>query len=526
MTLEDVREVYCAVCGYKNTVMELRSTNTMEPPDLDMRPGEMLRSTMDLWVQRCPRCGYCASEIDKGDNSVSSVVESNPYREQLGNPDFTELANSFLCCAMLYEKAEEYGRAGIMAQNAAWSCDDQGLTNSAEECRLKAVRFLEEAWKRNQEFGTNKGNECVIVVDLLRRTGRFPQAQEMCEQGLAKIRYYESAALLEYEKALIEKSDSSCHSSGEVDIEKESEVWRKESEERKREEEEYLQSDDPNNPCRHFYNAEWARWFEGDPDKALSELEVALLLLNSLDKESKEFKIARENGITARIINLSMADILTDTGLYEEAIDRYRTAINLDAEDEFSHYGLARSCERLGMLEEAQGELEEAINLDPQWGAYHFLLSQVLKRRGNIDRSEEELEASLRLMLTFNDLYNPVPETDSVDRLLKIATYLRELDKDDEAMLRLDEALEIEPDFFIIHSMIGDIHYDKGDYEKALQEYQIVIDSFAPEFIETQGFMEQPEALESTELLEAHGIVDARYYLGKAMSRISKIESP
>jgi hypothetical protein len=39
------------------------TTNEIGSRDLDNRPAEMMRSTIQYWICRCPKCGYCAPDI-------------------------------------------------------------------------------------------------------------------------------------------------------------------------------------------------------------------------------------------------------------------------------------------------------------------------------------------------------------------------------------------------------------------------------------------------------------------------------
>ena len=50
-TLEEVEKV-CAVCGAKSTQVVVMSTNRLGSTDLDLRPPEMMSSTMRYWVLR------------------------------------------------------------------------------------------------------------------------------------------------------------------------------------------------------------------------------------------------------------------------------------------------------------------------------------------------------------------------------------------------------------------------------------------------------------------------------------------
>ena len=43
----------------------MASASIFEPPDLDTRPEDLMRSSIDLWIQTCPHCGYCAPDISR-----------------------------------------------------------------------------------------------------------------------------------------------------------------------------------------------------------------------------------------------------------------------------------------------------------------------------------------------------------------------------------------------------------------------------------------------------------------------------
>lgn len=217
MTTIFIETVKCALCSKESSVTVIGSSNTMAPPDLDLRPAEMLRSTMDFWVQRCPHCGYCAPEINKGGEEEASVARTDAYLKQLKDKTLPELANSFLCCAMLREHAKDYAKAGMMTLYAAWCCDDARKRKSAKKCRLEALRLLQQARKMGQRFARDETSEVLILVDLLRRTGQFQEALRMCEEGLENTTDEKFAAILQYQRQLITSSDTSCHTIGEVD---------------------------------------------------------------------------------------------------------------------------------------------------------------------------------------------------------------------------------------------------------------------------------------------------------------------
>ena len=58
MTTLFADELKCAVCGITSTHSDIGSSSSFGAPDLDLRPAQLLRSTMPYWIQECPFCGY------------------------------------------------------------------------------------------------------------------------------------------------------------------------------------------------------------------------------------------------------------------------------------------------------------------------------------------------------------------------------------------------------------------------------------------------------------------------------------
>ena len=65
----------CVICGKESEHTSITSSNAMGSPDLDLRPPEMQRSTMEWWLQECPACGYVAPDISESVASIKAIVE-------------------------------------------------------------------------------------------------------------------------------------------------------------------------------------------------------------------------------------------------------------------------------------------------------------------------------------------------------------------------------------------------------------------------------------------------------------------
>ena len=212
MTTVDKEEKKCALCGKTSTHFEVMSTNTCGGrPDLDTRPPELMRSTISMWVQECPACGYCGPEISEAPEKAAEVVQSESYKEQLKSGEYPGLANRFLCQSVVEENSNELQEAAWSAVHAAWACDDADAGEAAKRCRERAVGLLLKAIERGEDVAEQVGGNEAIMADLLRRSGKLELGLEYCERGLNKETGELIKKVLNFEKELINKSDVGCY---------------------------------------------------------------------------------------------------------------------------------------------------------------------------------------------------------------------------------------------------------------------------------------------------------------------------
>lgn len=199
------------MCGNESTQTIILSTSAFGSSQLDTRPPAPEGYSIEYWIQRCPSCGYCAGDIAEGKKELMEVVQRDSYRKQLQSPDFPELANSFLCHSLLEEEAGEYPQAGLACIHAAWACDDAENDTAAQECRKKAVVFLKKAKEKGQQYHSEVGGQEALMVDLLRRSGRFDIALGICEQGLKLNTDKVISDVLQFQIVLIKQADIGAH---------------------------------------------------------------------------------------------------------------------------------------------------------------------------------------------------------------------------------------------------------------------------------------------------------------------------
>lgn len=206
----------CAVCGTETEFTGIRSTNAFGSPDLDTRPPEMRRSTIFAWVQRCPECGYCASDVRKAPSQAADVVHSTEYERQLSDSTCPKLANDFLCKALIDDRSGDCAAAAWALIHAAWACDDAMKPEPARMCRSKAVDMIEKALGGGQKIAKQDGADTAIQVDLLRRAGRLADARQLILTKRPSITNDIFSKILDFQDDLLTSGDETCHSIAEV----------------------------------------------------------------------------------------------------------------------------------------------------------------------------------------------------------------------------------------------------------------------------------------------------------------------
>jgi hypothetical protein len=208
MTSFDNYNVECGNCGASSAQMVLESTNAFGSPDLDLRPPEMQRSTMDTWLQLCPVCGYCAPDLSQTP-ADRAVLHSDVYRAALQSADFPELARRFLAFAVAAGSSDP-ATAAHAYLHAAWVFDDAGHPEQAAESRRQSATWFRRCTPfPEEERGAAMG---AVLVDVLRRCGQFAEASAECQTVLASPAAVGTIRkVLEFQHRLILGADTRAH---------------------------------------------------------------------------------------------------------------------------------------------------------------------------------------------------------------------------------------------------------------------------------------------------------------------------
>ena len=181
----------CGVCGAPAPPV-FRAPAPEIAPDLDLRPGEPARSTMDRWLQSCRRCAAAAPDLAVLPAAVRDAIP----------PDWDRSASPFHRWAAL---AEALGDARSQAEallQAAWMADDAGDEATATAVRLRVA----ELWRQAPDTET-----ALRRLDVLRRAGAFTDAGAWAETLATRTLDEPSGAILRFQTARIVARDRGRH---------------------------------------------------------------------------------------------------------------------------------------------------------------------------------------------------------------------------------------------------------------------------------------------------------------------------
>ena len=209
--------VTCSVCGKKVQITIMGSTNQFGYPDLDLRPPEMMRSTIWMWLQECPGCGCCAEDIEDVEPGARAIVRGEPFirlRESVG--DLHDVARRFRTAAFIAAEQGFHASAFQHTLHEAWVHDDCKDPVHATAARLNAVDLLNQVHREGIKLSDDDGGDAAVAVDLLRRGGEFERSSEVCRKALDESCADHVQQVLEFELELCASRDVDCHTMEEV----------------------------------------------------------------------------------------------------------------------------------------------------------------------------------------------------------------------------------------------------------------------------------------------------------------------
>ncbi|MFP3936693.1 MAG: tetratricopeptide repeat protein [Phycisphaerae bacterium] len=154
---------------------------------------------------------------------------------------------------------------------------------------------------------------------------------------------------------------------------------------------------------------------------------------------------------------------------YEQAIEDYRKAIELNGEVPRYWMDMIRLMLDRGHLVEAEMAFDEAIEANPESSEIRSFYSEYLSRRGR----EDEAMAQIREAVERNP--------DSAQPFLSLASQYRRSGDVEAAMDALEKAKEVEPQSWDANMAMARLYDQRGDAESAVAEMREALDKLAAE---------------------------------------------
>ncbi|MDI1289337.1 MAG: hypothetical protein PSX37_05210 [bacterium] len=206
MTTTSTCTYRCPICEHASEHERIRSSSQFGSRDLDLRPPEMFRGTINLWLVECPRCFY----VSNGDDGLPEGTEAEraAAKERHGpfispsflsgevitevrlHSPFSALAKKFMRRSFIDEHLGRLWIAGYHSLSAAWACDDEFRDELAIPCRLRTAQLIRDFLERS-EPDDDTPTVRLVLMDVLRRAGKFDEAREQANALAARRNLHE-----------------------------------------------------------------------------------------------------------------------------------------------------------------------------------------------------------------------------------------------------------------------------------------------------------------------------------------------
>jgi len=189
-----------------------------------------------------------------------------------------------------------------------------------------------------------------------------------------------------------------------------------------------------------------------------------------------------------------LAVLLKQTGKINEALIAIRKSIELEPQDNESHYNLAIILQKLGKLNEAEISYRKSITLKPSHAEAYCNLGVILQKQGQLEEAETNYRKAIALKTGYADAYNNlgitlqavgkseeaetnyrkaiVLKTDYADAYNNLGVTLQELKKLGEAEISYKKAIALKTDYADAYNNLGITLHALGKLEEAETNYR------------------------------------------------------
>jgi len=229
--------------------------------------------------------------------------------------------------------------------------------------------------------------------------------------------------------------------------------------------------------CRVFADAQtlYQDTLAKNPECWVAEnnLANALLLSGQTDQAMERFRRAIELKPDYAEAHANWAAALVESDRCGEAIEHYQEAIRLRPDYSQAHNGLGLALAKTSQVKEAIGQYELATQLKPKFADPHINLGALLLAAGNREGAIQHLQRAVQLAA-----YNATAHSNLGSALLQIG-------RPTAAIEQFEIALGLNPDLPEAHNLLGAALEGTHHSEQALEHYREAI-RVKPDYVEAR----------------------------------------
>jgi tetratricopeptide (TPR) repeat protein len=154
-----------------------------------------------------------------------------------------------------------------------------------------------------------------------------------------------------------------------------------------------------------------------------------------------------------------------------KALEQFLKALEIYPDDPNLHYDLALTYDMKGALDKTEYHLKEAIKLKPDYSDAYNYLGFVYFGQGKVDEAIKYYHKALD-----NELY-----LSPQDAHMNLGIAYLSLKEYRKAILHLEEAIRLVPDFSAAYNNLGKAYEGLGQYDKARFNYEKAVE-FNPQY--------------------------------------------
>jgi tetratricopeptide (TPR) repeat protein len=177
------------------------------------------------------------------------------------------------------------------------------------------------------------------------------------------------------------------------------------------------------------------------------------------------------NGPKGNLIYLEIGETFEKLNMLEEAIEAYKSALEIDPNYETAYIKLGNVLKGQGKLAEAVAAYKKVLEIKPDHVTAHFNIGVILQEQG---RSDEAIIAYNKALSIRSDFLNAH---------INLGNTFKSVGKFEEAIGAYKNAIALKPDYAEAYRNFGTALQDQGKLEEAIKVYRKALD-IKPDYAE------------------------------------------